>query len=164
MYLFPTDMNVDVLASTDRKLRKMHRDNKDFRQQVRDARGNGGSGIGSVTVTPRMHDERMAAAKIGGMVVRQDILAARELQNVRRGSTYEGDIERKLALATEYLRQLPEFLKALMANAFSFDMGFRNDTAGEEEGRPNTTSGARSRNANGEKTDENRVLLDDHVF
>ena len=57
MYLFPTKINVDVLASTDRKLRRMHRANQDLCQQLQDARSNGGSGGGSATVTPRVHDE-----------------------------------------------------------------------------------------------------------
>ena len=57
VYLFPTKINVDVLASTDRKLRRMHRANQDLCQQLQDARGNGGSGGGSATVTPRVHDE-----------------------------------------------------------------------------------------------------------
>ena len=159
MYLIPTNINVDVLASTDRKLRRMHRANQDLRQQLQGARSIGGSGSGSAAVTPRMHDERVEAAKIGGLVVREDILAARELRNVRRGSTYQNDIERKLVPATEYLIQLPESLRALMANAFSLDMGFRNDTAGEEEGHPDTISRARSQNANSEKTDENRAYF-----
>ena len=86
----------------------------------------------------------MGAAKIGGMLVRKGILAARKLRNVQSGSTYQDDIERKLLSATEYLKQLSESLRALMPNAFSLDMGFRNDTAGEEDGRPDTFTRARS--------------------
>ena len=157
-YLFPTNMNLDVLAFTDRKLRKTHRENQELRPQLQDARGNGGrSGSGSTTVTPRMHYERVEATNIGGVVVRQDILAARELRNVRRGLACQDDIERKLVPPLEYLRQLPESLRALMANVFSLDMGFRNDTPGEEKRRTYTTPRARSRNENDEKTDENRA-------
>ncbi|CAM9539996.1 unnamed protein product [Ascophyllum nodosum] len=64
VYLFPTNINLDVLASTDRKLRKTHRENQELRQQLKDARGNGGSGSGSGTVTPRTHDERVEAVKM----------------------------------------------------------------------------------------------------
>ena len=67
VYLFPTNINVDVLASTDRKLRRMQRAYQDLRQHLQDTRGDGGSGSGSATVTPRMHDERVEAANIGGM-------------------------------------------------------------------------------------------------
>ena len=92
-------------------------------------------------------------------MVRKGILAGRKLRNVHSDSTYQDDIERKLLPATEYLKQLPESLRALMPNAFSLDMGFRNDTAGEEEGRPDTISRARSQNANSEKTDENSAYF-----
>ena len=46
-----------------------------------------------------------------------------------------------------------------MANAISLDMGFLNDTAGEEEGRPDTVSRAWWQNANSEITDENRAYF-----
>ena len=52
VYLFPTDINVDVLASTDRKLRRMHRANQNLCQQLQDARGNGGSRSVSAAVRP----------------------------------------------------------------------------------------------------------------
>ena len=107
VYLFPTDINVDVLAATDRKLRRMHRENQELRQQLQEARGNGGSGSGSATATPQMRDERVEAAKIEGKVVWEDILTTRDLRNVRHGSTYEDDIERQLVPAMEYLQQLP---------------------------------------------------------
>ena len=69
VYLFPTDINVDVLAATDRKLRRMHRENQELRQQLQEARGNGRSGSGSATVTPQMRDQRVEAAKIEVKVV-----------------------------------------------------------------------------------------------
>ena len=159
VYLFLTNFNVDVLVSTDRKLRRMHRANQDLCQQLRDARGNSGSGSGSATATPRTHDERVDATKIGGMVIREDILAAQELRNVRRGSTYQDDIERKLVPAPEYLKQLPESLRVLMTKAFSFDMSFRNDKADEEQGHPDTISRPGPQNANSGKTDENRAYF-----
>ncbi|CAM9450488.1 unnamed protein product [Ascophyllum nodosum] len=59
VYLFPTSMNVDVLAANDRKLRRMHRENQELRQQLQEARGNGGSGSGQATVTPQMRDQRV---------------------------------------------------------------------------------------------------------
>ena len=37
VYLFPTNTNVDVLAATDRKLRRMHRENQELRQQLQEA-------------------------------------------------------------------------------------------------------------------------------
>ena len=38
-----------------------------------------------------------------------------------------------------------------MANAFSLDMGFHDDTASEDEGHPDTISRARSQITNSEK-------------
>ena len=70
VYLFPTAIKVDVLAAKDRSLRKMHRENQELRQQLQEARGKGGSGSGSATKTPQTCDERMEAAKIGGMLIR----------------------------------------------------------------------------------------------
>ena len=79
-----------------------------------------------------MHNERVEAAKIGGMVVREDILAARELRNVRRGSTDQDDVERKLVPATEYLTQLPESLEGLDGERIQSRHGFpqRHDRRG----------------------------------
>ena len=159
VYLFPTDSNVDVLAATDRKLRRLRRENQELRQQLQEARGNGGSGSGSATATPQMHDERVEAAKIGGMVVREDILAARDLRNVRRGSTCEDDTERQLVPTKEYLRQLPESLRVLMANAFGVDMGFRDDTAGKEEGLPATNSRTSAQDAISQKNENKAYFL-----
>ena len=159
VYLLPTNINVDILASTDRNLRRMHRANQNLCQQLEDERGNGGSRSVSAAVTPRVHDEQVEAVKIAGMVVREDILAARDLRNVRRGSTYEDDVERKLVTSTEYLKQLPESLRASMAKACSLDMGFRDETASEDEGRPDTISRARPQNANREKIEKNRAYF-----
>ena len=156
VYLFPTNMNVDVLAANDRKLRRMHRENQELRQQLQEARGKGGSGSGQATVTPQMHDQRVEAAKIGGKVVREDIIAARELRNVRYGSTYEDDIERQLVPAKEYLHQLPESLRALLANVFGLDMGFRDNTTDEEEELPATNSRASAQQESSQKKYENR--------
>ena len=161
VYLFPTDISVDVLAATDPKLRRMHRENQELRQQLQAARGAGESGSGTATATPQTCDERVEAAKIGGIVVRDDILAARNLRNVRRGSTLQDDIERKLVPATEYqyLRQVPESLRALLANAFNLDMGFRDDTAGEEKGRPVAKSRFSAPYANGHKNNEKKAYF-----
>ena len=92
-------------------------------------------------------------------MVREDILAARNLRNVRRGSTLQDDIERKLVPATEYLRQVPESLRALLANAFDLDMGFRDDTAGEEEGLPVAKSRFSAPYANGQRNNENKAYF-----
>ena len=159
VYLFSTDINVDILAATDRKLQRMHRENQELRQQLQAARGTGGSGSGTATATPQTCDERVEAAKIEGIVVRKDILAARNLRNVHRGSTLEDDIERKLVPATEYLRQVPELLRALLANAFDLDMGFRDDTAGEEEGLPVAKSRFSAPYANGQKNNEKKAYF-----
>ena len=73
VYLFSTDFNIEVLATTDRTLRRMHRENQELCQQLHEARGNGGSGSSSRTSTPQMCDEQLEAANIGGKVVREDI-------------------------------------------------------------------------------------------
>ena len=57
VHLFPTDINVDVLAAMGRKLRRMHRENQELRQQLQAARGTGGSDSGTATATPQTCDE-----------------------------------------------------------------------------------------------------------
>ena len=106
-----------------------------------------------------MSDERVEAAKIVGKVVWEDILAARDLRNVRHGSTYQDDIERQLVPAKEYLQQLPESLRALLVNAFGLDMSFRDSTTDDKDGLRAMNSPASAQYANSQKNNENRAYF-----
>ena len=85
-------------------------------------------------------------------MVREYILAAHDLHNVLHGSTYEDDIERKLVPAKEYLQQLPESLRALLANAFGLDMGFRDNTTDGQDELPVMNFPASTQYGNSQKT------------
>ena len=87
------------------------------------------------------------------------ILAAYDLRNVLHGSAYEDDIERKLVPAKESLQQLPESLRALLANAFGLDMGFRDNTTDEQDELPVMNFPASTQYANSQKNNENRAYL-----
>ena len=47
VYLFSTNINGNVLVATDRKLRGMHRDDQELRQQLQEWRSNGGNSSGT---------------------------------------------------------------------------------------------------------------------
>ena len=119
VYLIPTFGRDDIIVGLDREIRKMDRENEGLRQQLQEARRDADKGGTCASAMRTTYFKRVQEVRMGASVVREDVLGAPDLQNVRRGSTLEDDNERQIAPARENLQQVLESLSALIADPVS---------------------------------------------
>ncbi|CAM9469481.1 unnamed protein product, partial [Ascophyllum nodosum] len=94
VYLIPTFGGDDIIVGLDREIRKMDRESEGLRQQLQEAHRDVEKGGTFASAMRTTCFKRVQEVRIGASVVREDVLGAPDLHNVRRGSTLEDDNER----------------------------------------------------------------------
>lgn len=127
IYLAVVPVHLDSVVALHRKMMKKNAEIDELKRQLREARGGvdvevpSGDASG---VPPRSALDRLERVKIAAGIVREDIVAATTLRNVRRGRTWADDNARTLQPIGEYVEHLPQTLREMMHRAFDLDMGF----------------------------------------